>query len=262
MSSLDSSTKRAFYDNEERNIDIVTSVFGDKIKSVLVDCENDEYYRNGHYEYPNLEIFNDNSYAAIVKQSGGEAYLPSKGMTDQHIEEIHLWLGEGEDKSDYQLLLDWDRTITVVEGIRIPSRPATYEQAKTNIDDVVDYLMGGKERLEKFRDFFAMLKSKHVRVTIITNSPAASNTIKGGNRVEFLRLIRSFIDPEFPDEELICSADYNKNKGIALTDYFEKKGIVVGGKSHQSKKKVRKVRKTRKLKKQTKRYKKSGMKIK
>jgi len=145
-----------------------------------------------------------------------------------NILEIAEWLGDApHDKSDHQLIFDWDQTLSVIEGaLFAPYKDyPTYESVEIKVEDAIVYLMGGPERLVMIRQFFQYLKIRNVRVTILTNSPGAlPNGQKGGNRSQFLQLLRGIIDPAFPDHELVSSviAPFGGVKGPALQAYFKK----------------------------------------
>jgi len=131
------------------------------------------------------------------------------------------------------LVFDWDKTLSVIEGVRIPAAQFwekrgrwiinTYEGNGQKIEDVQVFLLGGQARVTMLRDFFAKVKSK---IVIVTNNPSACPFTPDkpeGSRTEFLRLIR-YIIPQFEDKDLVPSSLY-PSKSAALIDYFEKGGF-------------------------------------
>jgi hypothetical protein len=124
----------------------------------------------------------------------------------------------------YLLVLDWDKTLSVVEGIRMPWGNYTFEDIGFPLEAVCHVILGGHARIALLKSFF-----KHVNVVIVTNNPCAcppSQTpyVFGDdpacyNRSQFLRLIR-YIIPSFQEKNLIASHMYHGIKSAALKDYF------------------------------------------
>jgi len=261
---MDPAAKIAFFDNEPRHIESVSSSFPPNIITcVHVDSELENPLLDGiqsytGHSYPTLDIFAGNTYAMAANAGSGETYVPSKGITTDNISEIDEWLGDApQDKSDHQLIFDWDQTLSVIEGaLFAPYQYPTYESVGINVEDAIVYLMGGPERLHMIRQFFQNLKIRNVRVTIVTNSPGAlPNGQKGGNRSQFLQLLRGIIDPAFPEHELVSSviAPFKGVKGPALQDYFSKHPPTSRPSSGGKKRRCKKSRKTyKKQRKQTK----------
>ena len=127
---------------------------------------------------------------------------------------------------DRTLVLDWDKTVSVVEGIRMPWGNYTFEDIGFPLEAVCHVILGGHARIALLKSFFKRTK---VKVVVLTNNPSAcpiSQTpyIVGDdptcyNRPEFLRLIR-FIIPTFQERNLIASHMYDGIKSEALKDYF------------------------------------------
>ena len=123
------------------------------------------------------------------------------------------------------LIFDWDKTLSVVEGIHMP-KLQSFEDIGFPLESVCHVLLGGHARIALLKSFF-----KRVKVVIVTNNPTAcpiSQTpyIFGDdpntyNRPEFLRLIR-FIIPTFQEKDLIASHMYHGIKSAALKDYFKR----------------------------------------
>ena len=124
------------------------------------------------------------------------------------------------------LVLDWDKTISVVEGIHMPWSHYTFEDVGMRLEDVCHVILGGHARIALLKSFF-----KRVKVVIVTNNPSACRISKtphiagddhsAYNRPQFLRLIR-FIIPSFQDKDLIASHMYHGIKSDALKDYFRR----------------------------------------
>ena len=133
-------------------------------------------------------------------------------------------------------IFDWDRTLTMVEGIILPiPAPAqmdltltqlmsTYPPFKftgaplTYVEDMLIYLCGGPIRLQTLRDMFAHLRANDVNIAILTNNPVA-----GDNRRElFKELVVSLIRVPGYEPEIRCSyfAVPPGDKGVVMKDMF------------------------------------------
>ncbi len=128
------------------------------------------------------------------------------------------------------LVFDWDKTLSVVEGIHMPWSHYTFEDIGMRLQDVCHVILGGHARIALLKSFFKRIKAN---IIILTNNPTACPSSKEGhmvgddptsyNRSEFLRLIR-FILPTFPERNLIASHMYGGIKSEALKDYFAVRG--------------------------------------
>ncbi len=65
------------------------------------------------------------------------------------------------------LVLDWDKTLSVVEGIHMP-RLQSFEDIGMPLEAVCHVILGGHARISLLKSFF-----KHVKVVIVTNNPCA-----------------------------------------------------------------------------------------
>ena len=123
------------------------------------------------------------------------------------------------------IIFDWDKTLSVVEGIRMPWGHYTFEDIGFPLEAVCHVILGGHARIALLKSFFKRVS----KVVILTNNPSAcpiSQTpyVFGDdttcyNRPQFLRLIR-FIIPTFQEKDLIASHVYHGIKSEALKDYF------------------------------------------
>jgi hypothetical protein len=143
----------------------------------------------------------------------------NRGFHKEHMAMVDAWLSTVENP----LIFDWDKTLSVVEGIHMP-RLQSFEDSGMPLEAVCHVILGGHARIALLKSFF-----KHVKVVIVTNNPSAcpiSQTpyVFGDdttcyNRPQFLRLIR-FIIPTFQEKDLIASHMYHGIKSVALKDYF------------------------------------------
>ena len=158
------------------------------------------------------------------------------GFNEEHMAMTDAWLSTVENPI---LVFDWDKTVSVVEGIRMPPcnewqtksgtrwLQNTFEDTGMRLEDVCHVILGGHARIALLKSFFERVKAN---IIVLTNNPSACPLSQVAhvfgddptcyNRPEFLRLIR-FIIPTFQERNLIASHMYDGIKSVALKDYFE-----------------------------------------
>ena len=189
-----------FFDDQIANIHDVQTAFPSSI-CVLIDPRPVER---------DLREFEGNPYFQKIPMN--------RGFSKEHMAMV-----------DRTLVLDWDKTVSVVEGIRMPWGHYTFEDIGFPLEAVCHAILGGHARIALLKSFFKRTK---VKVIIVTNNPSAcpisqtpyvfGDDTTSYNRPEFLRLIR-FIIPTFQDRNLIASHMYHGIKSKALKDYFRRK---------------------------------------
>jgi hypothetical protein len=189
-----------FFDDQIVNIHDVQTAFPSSI-CVLVDPRPVER---------DLREFEGNPYYQKIPMNRG-------------FHEKHMAMVDALSVENPILIFDWDKTLSVVEGIHMP-RLQSFEDSGMPLEAVCHVILGGHARIALLKSFF-----KHVKVVIVTNNPSAcppSETpyVFGDdtacyNRSQFLRLIR-FIIPTFQEKNLIASHMYHGIKSDALKDYF------------------------------------------
>ena len=127
------------------------------------------------------------------------------------------------------IVLDWDKTLSVVEGIRMPWSHYTFEDIGMRLEDVCHVILGGHARIAFLKSFFKRTKAN---IIVLTNNPSAcpvsevahvfGDDPNAYNRPQFLRLIR-FILPTFPEKNLIASHMYHGIKSVALKDFIKRR---------------------------------------
>lgn len=143
--------------------------------------------------------FPDNEYARMMIREGGEHVMPSLGLTASHVELLHRWVGQH--RLPLIAAFDWDRTLTVVEGLILPGNSEWNGRWPWSASDTMLYLFGGIRRLHMLQDMFAWLHREGVHVFIITRN---SNSVDA--RGAFLDLVRR-LDPLFSADHLLYAGN-------------------------------------------------------
>lgn len=199
-----------FFDDMQHNIDDIQTAFPSSV-CVLIDPTPVKR---------DLREFEDNPYSKL------ETSDMNIGFNEEHMAMVDQFS---------TLVFDWDKTLSVVEGIRMPPcnpwgkkwLQNTFEDNGIQLEHVCHAILGGHARIALLRSFFERVKAN---IVVLTNNPSACPLsqvphIMGDdptsyNRPEFLRLIR-FIIPTFQEKDLVPSHMYRGIKSDALKDYFE-----------------------------------------
>lgn len=220
MAALEPETHRfMFFDDMEINTEDVKRHFP-SAECVLIDPTHSQP------DLKHREEFRDNIYA-----QGETSTNINFGFCEEHMAMVDAWLPV---ENPY-LVFDWDKTLSVIEGLGMPQAQAwgkkyiinTYEGNGASIEDAQVFVLGGHARVAMLREFFARVTAEpfHAKIVVVTNNNAACPFVPGElgrNRQEFLRFVR-YIIPQFEEKDLVPSSLYS-SKGVALEDYFEKGG--------------------------------------
>lgn len=244
-----------FFDNDVKNIINMTrpnmiekyirsSPIKAKIKGVLINETDRSSFFGLKYpneiDYSELPVWKDNTYAKMVRVLGGEhlynsGYPPDKGVIQGHLEMLREWLRTDPEKKT--IIFDWDRTLAVTEGFSFPKGNTTYEDNGIKIEDLLEYIMGGADRLSMLREFFEYCNDLNVNILVITNNGAAN----GRNRHLFLSLIQQVI-PQMDDSRLLASRNTNGDKFKSYTRYLQSHPTPSLGGTRRIRQKKRKTR--------------------
>ena len=194
-----------FYDDDPLNIIEVSKL---DIKSVLItNGRVNLTYKDSNNYYKN---FINNTYFEKYKHGG----TPTQGFNKKHGEELLKWI---KNISKPIVIFDWDRTITCFDGFALYDAPFTYSSTGVKIQHVLEYICGGKERLNFLSEVFNSIRKindiHHGEIFIVTNNPGSVN-----NKEEFIKLIRA-IDPHFK-EKCLLYGNGNKRFALLTSDYF------------------------------------------
>jgi hypothetical protein len=172
-----------------------------------------KYYSNKNESNKYLELF--------IRENVTLKKIPSCGITKNQLKNLLKWLETPN--SEKFLFLDWDRTISVFEGLIIPKKGSTWKNNQLpnyNNYDIVSYLLGGRERVDTLKKVFQVAHNNGVSIYIISNNSALSKKNNEANRELFLQLIQ-IIMPFFTDDHIIGAYDNERNKVVALREYLD-----------------------------------------
>lgn len=121
-----------FFDNEERRI-IEVSAYCPDITCIKIP--DGGRYRESPIRNRNLppELENNDYIKILGGIEGTDTHDAESGIRAEHIPPFHAWAAKNVDKKRV-VILDWDRTITQIEGIIAPTR---FEDMDMSFVDVV-----------------------------------------------------------------------------------------------------------------------------
>jgi hypothetical protein len=111
-------------------------------------------------------------------------------------------------------LFDWDGTLSVAEGIILPSNPIdtlSFHTMGINYRDIAVYYCGSEDRFLWLKYMFEVLHKQQVEIFVLTNNPMAAknmNIIRFVglgflSRFNFYNVIKEII-PQFKEQNLLC----------------------------------------------------------
>ena len=224
-----------FFDNDPTNIEAVSHDCPG-IKCVKVAHTADSVPPLG-FDTSAFQTYLDklgrNSYVTflrhLMKDKASDMYDSASGISKADIDIYRQWEADTAAAGPRRaVIVDWDRTLTQVEGFILSLDPETvfgsngiirywaskgklakpYPPPVTSYDTLM-YLFGGKERFAMIRTWLQDIVSKGMHIIILTN-----NT---GCEFEVFRQLLSEVLPGRSSNQLICSGLYFKgDKGAAL----------------------------------------------
>ena len=111
-------------------------------------------------------------------------------------------------------LFDWDGTLSVAEGIILPSNPIdtlTFHNMGINYRDIAIYYCGSEYRFLWLKYMFEVLDKQKVEIFVLTNNPMAAKNMNIVrlvglgflSRFNFYNVIKEII-PQFKEDNLLC----------------------------------------------------------
>lgn len=140
----------------------------------------------------------------------------NNGVTMEQLDEMEKW--SDKVKSRGILLIDWDRTITVMEGMPFWDFTDETEEKSTllreledgtiKLEDLAEVLFGGRERMHKLMDTFRKLRRNRTHIYILTHNINAGK--KSPNRAIFVKLVNYLLDVKYGNRLIYSSIDNEK----------------------------------------------------
>jgi hypothetical protein len=201
-----------FYDNEYDNIkDLEENV--PRVEGIHIDDDIPNQFGDAR-TYPLYWADRGNTYATRTPESVN----PTEGFNKEHAKQLLERVKRGE---KLIAIFDWDRTLNVVEGVRLPPKGYTFAQYKINPLDAMEYQMGGKERFAWLKKMFKQLYENKIPVFVITSNKLCTTT-----KDNFLSHVQLLI-PYMTDSMLVCSGrECGLSKSQALLANKTYKNIV------------------------------------
>lgn len=227
-----------FYDNEMSNWDKDMIEHSRQIEFINVDnitrnnfitnvqingkLTKDNTNATLNQAYIDYFVSQGNQYAHFLKritESGNNAEIekvlkkdyPNNGISP-NVQELMDWSNEQDGSTKYAIF-DWDKTITVVEGMYFGDYQGENIQ---NIDplQIALFIMGGQDRLNLIQQAIEELKKNNIQIFIITHNPNATkwNRISRGVYLNLINIIFNFPYDFIDGNVLYCSKDYGFKK--------------------------------------------------
>lgn len=221
-----------FFDNDQTKIDSVNEYFDIEAYKVA-DSVYDPLTRR--VLSPNQNInhskFRNNSYLHIERVvEENDLYDDNSGIqqgaTPQNSPKTYDKIFHDIKPYDYAIF-DWDRTLTMHEGIRlyrdvdtfskyydayrnpmIPSKKFKYKETEI-AEDILIFAFNGEARLKYLRNVMLYLHRKNVNIVIVTNNGLCGSNLFGQYIKKFFGSI---------PYQLICSRRYDGDKATALAN--------------------------------------------
>jgi hypothetical protein len=118
----------------------------------------------------------------IVRNNiASETYDPVSGVQERHINNIlRPWIASRK-AGPHVAIFDWDRTTTVIEGIRIKSGITGFEfiggDPTQYYIDLLTHVCGGDVRLAELQVMFQELLTAGIHIMFLTNNPSGKYTM-------------------------------------------------------------------------------------
>jgi hypothetical protein len=142
----------------------------------------------------------DNQYV-VLSRIRSESYDPVSGIQEPHITDIlEPWI-ESRPEGKHIAIFDWDRTLTIMEGIRLSNLPGLSVIGKDPREyyiNLLTHVCGGPERFAMLQAMFKKLRDANIHILILTNNPS-------GRYKMFDEMIQVFVDAPKPAYSIIVS---------------------------------------------------------
>lgn len=214
-----------FFDNLKSHVSRISEICNRRITSVYVGGDDEAEivpFTNQRFrEYWERREFVKNTYLRHIRTvtPDGDMYDPLSGIKEKDIGEFMRWLSDTSYAQDERaIFLDWDRTITIFEGIAMEytrDKEASFADLfpGVSIEDTLRYLCGGEKRLSMIRTMLRTAQRENVDIYVLTNNTACSYRF-------FSEIVDGLMGPGVI--QIVCSGDapYNGNKVKAIKKFM------------------------------------------
>ena len=179
--------------------------------------------------YPSLPEFDGNSYVRVcnLRRNGEPIYhnndpaygfMINNGITEDNEYTLREWVKEHSESPNKIAVFDWDRTISVIEGILFEPYGHNWDELGIKVEDVAVYLMGGRERMDRMQNMFRYLQSNYVTILVLSSDNRRCQRPSRFFESHFYRMMDVIlcVIPNFEHDQLICAGD--RLKSVALID--------------------------------------------
>jgi hypothetical protein len=239
-----------FFDNAQKHIDELTShckpITCIKINETFTKTTADldlPHTSDIYTKFISDAGLAENTYYKILQLiTDTEKYDPASGMQIEHFNILEKWIADTRLQPHRSAIFDWDRTITMIEGMIIPPSwkdplhgwsnyiagirkaysawPDAVAEinriGEVDVNNTLLYLCGGAPRLRMIRSMMQMCVDNDVKIVILTNNSACGS-------FAFDDLVCGIMPDEIAPD-IICSREYAGHKGEAIlsNSYFKK----------------------------------------
>ena len=184
------------------------------------------------------------TFAAKLSREAAEEYLDEgAGIREGDVRVVQEWVARNAGKN-LAVLLDWDRTITTIEGgfytagsfeEMMKIMAAQVDTRGLTLENMMEYYVGGPRRLAMLQDMFDFLyTSGNVTIYILTNNRVC---------IDYPTLLAEMASVLTRGRPIrfICSASHGQNKQSAILATGELKHLcpMKGGKRRKKTRRVR-----------------------
>ena len=175
-----------------------------------------------------VDTLENNSYLYFLKEYTNwiPQYDPDSGIQQADIDKYYTW--ESTTSGNRILLLDWDLTLIMFEGMYLPyyddAEYNLFKDSLVNPKDVAIFYLGGQKRFDMITQWLKNVAMRGIRIGILTNNSGCGDIL--------FQMIVAEVVPK-GSYEMMCSifSPYNGNKGLILANdlRFKKFCIQKGG---------------------------------
>ena len=185
-----------------------------------------------------------NTYYELLTESKflGDKYDSASGVTRELLDDVYdAWVQPNP--SIKYFIFDWDRTLTQFEGIVM--RPSEFYRNyplggtdDCSYEDMLIYLFGGRERLDKMREWIEFLQGEGIEIIILTNNGSCFNIDAAGKESIHLGF-KAVVDTLAPGCRIICSGNPRGHAGHKDVAMWALMPAAITGGRRKNKKKTR-----------------------